>query len=77
MEFLGITTLAVWIKPNIYRDSINFAILFSLVGVLVLTFLKRISTYLVIYSLGLSLLEILLRLLLICHNLPFKDKTEK
>jgi hypothetical protein len=59
MMSLGFITLVVWIKPNINRHSINFAILFSLIGVLVLTFIQGISTSLVSYSLGLSLVGLI------------------
>ena len=59
MMSLGFVTLAVWIKPNINRHSINFAILFSLIGIIGLAFIKGISPSLVSYSLGLSLIGLI------------------
>lgn len=60
MMSLGFITLVIWIKPKINKYAINFAILFSLIGVVALAIIQGISTSLVIYSLGLSLIGLII-----------------
>lgn len=60
MMSLGFITLVVWVKPKINKHAINFAIIFSLIGVIALAIIQGISTSLVIYSLGLSLIGLII-----------------
>jgi len=60
MMSLGFIILVIWIKPKINKYAINFAILFSLVGVVALAIIQGISTSLVSYSLGLSLMGLII-----------------
>lgn len=59
MMSLGFITLVIWIKPKINKHAINFAIIFSLIGVVVLAIIQGISTSLVSCSLVLSVLGLL------------------
>lgn len=59
MMSLGFITLVTWMKPKINKHAINFAILFSLAGIVVFVIIQGISTSLVVYSLGLSLMGLI------------------
>jgi len=52
---LGFLTLAIWIYPKINRYSVNFAIFFCLVGVIVPAIIFGISATLVVYAIGLCI----------------------
>jgi hypothetical protein len=49
---LGFLTLVIWIYPKINRYSVNLAIFFCLIGVIVPAIIFGISTTLVVYAIG-------------------------
>ena len=52
---LGFLILVMWINPNINKHSVNFSIIFCLIGVVVPAIIVGISTTLVIYAIALCI----------------------
>ena len=60
MMSLGLLILIIWINPKINKYSVNISILLSFIGVILLAAFRGISTSLVVYSLGLSIVGIII-----------------
>jgi Na+/proline symporter len=56
---LGFLVLVIWIYPNLNRYSVNYTIVFCLVGVVIPSIVIGISTTLIIYAWGLCIVGLL------------------
>ena len=57
---LGFLVMFLWIVPKLNKYSLNLALIFSFVGIIILSILKGISVSLVIYSLGFSVIGLII-----------------
>jgi hypothetical protein len=56
---LGFLVLVIWIYPNLNRYSVNYTIVFCLVGVVIPSIVIGISTTLIIYAWALCIIGLL------------------
>lgn len=57
---LGFLIMFLYIAPKLNKYSLNFALIFSFIGIIILSILKGISVSLVIYSLGFSIIGLII-----------------